>query len=407
MNTDYDAIVVGAGPAGSTAAMLLASAGWCVALIEKQLFPRRKVCGACVGAANLPLMSALGIGDAFNRLAGPQLREVALYCGERMVHAPLPPVPDARHQWGRALGRETFDVLLLERARELGVSVWQPWSMRRIDGSAGAFRCGIAMRAGRDLTELRAPVLIMANGSWEGEVGGRHSLASRPGDLFAFRANFGRAQLAPGVLPVFSIAGGYGGLVVADRGELTLAGCIRRDVLKACREAAPGQSAGEAFENYVRSHTGALRRVLEGAQRKGTWLGIGPIQPGIRRRWHRADGRFVIGNAAAEAHPIIGEGISMAMQSAWLLCSRLTAAGPANASADGLRDVGVSYASHWRKAFASRLRLAGTLAHLAMRPSLAPVVWPLFRHAPGLMTALARGAGKARPAPTAAPRDLH
>ena len=148
----------------------------------------------------------------------------------------------------------------------------------------------------------------------------------RSGDLFAFKANFSGSQLAPGVLPVISFAGGYGGLVIAENGQLTLAGCIRRDALKACRAAAPGQTAGEAFERYLRTDTVALRDALAGARREGTWLGIGPIQPGIRAPWHRADGRFMIGNAAAEAHPIIGEGISMAMQSAWLLCARLIAA---------------------------------------------------------------------------------
>src|SRR4026209_2899058 len=96
MKTSYDAIIVGAGPAGSTAAILLASAGWSVALIEKQPFPRRKVCGACIGASNLPLLAALGIGDAFAKLAGPELREVALYCGDRVVQAPLPAAPAAR-----------------------------------------------------------------------------------------------------------------------------------------------------------------------------------------------------------------------------------------------------------------------------------------------------------------------
>ena len=75
---EYDAIIVGAGPAGSTAAILLASAKWSVALIEKQTFPRRKVCGACIAASNMPILAALGIGDALARSAGPELREVAL-----------------------------------------------------------------------------------------------------------------------------------------------------------------------------------------------------------------------------------------------------------------------------------------------------------------------------------------
>jgi flavin-dependent dehydrogenase len=108
----------------------------------------------------------------------------------------------------------------------------------------------------------------------------------------------------------------------------------------------------------------------------------------------------MIGNAAAEAHPIIGEGISMAMQSAWFLCARLTAAGRTSASAETLQRVGVDYARQWRQAFAPRLHLAATLAHLAMRPGLAPIVWPLIERAPRLMTMMARGAGKARIVPT-------
>jgi flavin-dependent dehydrogenase len=399
VKTDYDAVIVGAGPAGSTAAILLASAGWSVALIEKQAFPRRKVCGACIGASNLPLLATLGIGDTFARLAGPELREVAVFCGDDVVQAPLPAVANARHPWGRALGRESFDTLLLERARELGVSVWQPWSMRAIDGSAGAFRCRIEARPTPRLAELRAPTVIMANGSWEVDPGGNRP-PRRSSDLFAFKANFSGSRLAPGLLPVISFPGGYGGLVIAENRQLTLAGCIRRDALKACRAAAPGQTAGEAFERYLRTGTRALRETLAGARRDGTWLAIGPIQPGIREPWNRTDGRFMIGNAAAEAHPIIGEGISMAMQSAWFLCERLIAARRVDCSADALQHVGADYASQWRQAFAPRLHLAATLAHLAMRPWLAPMVWPILERAPRLMTAIARGVGKARIAPT-------
>ncbi len=46
----YDAIVIGAGVAGATAAILLARAGWSVAVVEKSAFPRRKVCGECIAA---------------------------------------------------------------------------------------------------------------------------------------------------------------------------------------------------------------------------------------------------------------------------------------------------------------------------------------------------------------------
>ncbi|WP_136622814.1 FAD-dependent oxidoreductase, partial [Mesorhizobium sp. 10.2.3] len=41
----YDAVIIGAGPAGSSAALTLARRGWAVAIVEKSAFPRRKVCG--------------------------------------------------------------------------------------------------------------------------------------------------------------------------------------------------------------------------------------------------------------------------------------------------------------------------------------------------------------------------
>ena len=399
MTGDYDAIIVGAGPGGSSAAILLALAGWSVALVEKQAFPRRKVCGACIGASNVPLLEILGVAEEFARLAGPELREVALYCDDRAIQAPFPAMPNTAHPWGRALGRETLDILLLERARKLGVMVWQPCSLRTIRGRAGAYACEVETRPGLDCRVLRASVLIMANGSWEREPGVARPPARRGHDLFAFKATFSRSRLQPGVLPVISFEGGYGGLVIAEHGRLILAGCIRRDVLKACRAPGAARTAGEAFEFHLRRSTVALRDVLVDARREGPWLGSGPLRTGIRSPWRRSDGQLMIGNAAAEAHPIIGEGISMAMQSAWLLCSRLIDAGRAGGSSNALRRASIDYASEWKRTFVPRVHLAATLAHLAMKPSMAPLVGPIIRHAPGLLTTIARSAGKARAAP--------
>src|SRR5947199_10161016 len=101
MTTRYDAAIVGAGPAGAAAAILLARAGWSVALVERQSFPRRKVCGECVAASNLPLLDALGVGAAFATRAGAELHRVALMRGAETLVAPLPPAA-APHRWGRA-----------------------------------------------------------------------------------------------------------------------------------------------------------------------------------------------------------------------------------------------------------------------------------------------------------------
>src|SRR4026209_1203731 len=68
----YGVLIVGGGPAGSTAAILLSKAGWSVALIEKASFPRPKVCGEFISAASFPLLFELGVGKQFVALAGPE-----------------------------------------------------------------------------------------------------------------------------------------------------------------------------------------------------------------------------------------------------------------------------------------------------------------------------------------------
>ena len=130
MQSRFDAVIVGAGPAGSTAAILLARAGWSVALVERQSFPRRKVCGECIAASNLPLLHALGLGPAFEAAAGPELRHLVFMHGSRAVRAELPSDAGSRQPWGRALGRETLDTLLIEQARLAGATVLQPWFVR-------------------------------------------------------------------------------------------------------------------------------------------------------------------------------------------------------------------------------------------------------------------------------------
>ncbi len=394
MQTDFDAIIVGGGPSGSTAAILLAQAGWSVALIEKQAFPRRKVCGECIAATNLPLLHALGIGDAFDALAGPELREVGLFVGDAALTAPLPPHA-APHAWGRALGREHLDSLLVERAREAGATILQPCTVKRIAREGASHICH-AVDADHRETTLGAPILIAAHGSWEPDpaLEDKHR-TQRASDLFAFKANYRNARLAPGLLPVLAFPGGYGGIVLGDHGRTTLAFCIRRDALRASRMRMPGAKAASAALAHVVANCRGVRDALQGAELEATWLGVGPIQPGIRAPW-RDDGVFAVGNVAGEAHPILGEGMSMAIQSAWLLCERLIPQREALLAGAGHAAVGRDYAKAWRRSFVPRIRLASAFAHLAMRPNASVALLPLLRHWPGLLTAGARVGGKVR-----------
>ncbi len=405
MSTDYDAIVIGAGPAGATTAIRLAEAGWSVALVEKRDFPRRKVCGECIAATNLPLLDALGVGDAFRDLAGPELRRVGLFVGTRRIIAPLPPLDAGPHRWGRALGREHLDTLLLHRAAQVGVSVWQPWTVKHEEHDGANHACELVRTGGSDTVRLRAPVLVRAHGSWEPEPDANANAQTgaraphREGDLFAFKGTYRDARIEPGVLPVLAFSGGYGGMVLGDHGLTTVAFCVRRDTLRAQRSRHPGRKAAWAALEHVQTQCTGVRDVLADATQAADWLASGPIQPGIRAPW-RADGSFAVGNLAGEAHPIFGEGISMAIQSAWLLCDRLLAQpsrlSTQDVSPGQVAGVGRDYARQWHHQFAPRIRLAAVCAHLAMRPQAAAALLPVLQRAPGLLTMCARAAGKVR-----------
>ena len=393
----FDAVIVGGGPAGSTAAILLAQAGWSVALVEKSAFPRRKVCGECISATNLPLLHALGIGAAFEAMAGPQIREVALFAGKAVLTAPLPPFGDPRHPWGRALGREHLDSLLLARAAEAGATILQPCAIKRIAREGAVHRCD-GVDANGETIALRARVTIAAHGSWEPDPSWQETrLPHRASDLFACKATYRDTRLVPGLLPVLAFPGGYGGIVLGDHDRTTLAFCIRRDALRESRRRHSPRNAALAALAHVRTHCAGVRDALEGAEADAPWLSVGPIQPGIRRPW-RADGMFAVGNVAGEAHPILGEGMSMAIQSAWLLCERLIAGSDALLAGDASERarvaVGADYAAAWRRSFIPRIRLAAVLAHLAMRPRASGVLLPLLRRWPWLLTSGARAGGK-------------
>jgi flavin-dependent dehydrogenase len=378
----FDALVIGAGPAGSVAARLLAQAGWSVALVEKTEFPRRKVCGEFISAPSMAILEACGIAKDFLAAAGPPVTRIGLYAGEAMLAS------KSAQAWGRALGREHLDVLLRDAAVQAGAQLFQPaeitTAVRTSDGHH------LRLRDDRGEHDIVARIVIAACGSWN--VKGAFALSSAPArasDLFAFKGHFRGAALPNGLMPLLAFPGGYGGMVHSDDGRVSLSCCLRRDVLARAREIHGGKAA-EAALAHIAATTIGVRRALTSATLDGAFLSTGPIRPGIRARY--ADGVFFTGNIAGEAHPVIAEGISMAIQSSGLLAQCLIADG--RATSDRMR-AGADYAAAWRRRFAPRIHAAGFFAHLAMRDELRAASLAVIRRFPGLMTWGARLSGKA------------
>jgi flavin-dependent dehydrogenase len=328
--------------------------------------------------------------------AGPELRQIGWMGETRTLVAEFPACTLGPYRYGRALSRQYLDTLLVERALAHGVVVLQPARVRAIRGGPGAYQCEV--QSGQsNLPTLHAALVVDAHGSWQSGPGVSHHLSprrrQRPSDLFAFKTVFQGTRLEEGLLPVISLPGGYGGMVVADRGQATLACCLRRDTLSACRAMHRGRPAGEVVENFLRQNCRGVRESLEGAQRTGPWLAVGPLWPGA----HPATGGgiFRVGNAAGESHPLTGEGISMALQSATLLARELTRHSAANASCKA-PELQRRYAQAWQQAFSQRLQVAALYAHVAMRPYLAFTACGISARWPGLLAHAARLAGKAK-----------
>ncbi|MET3897423.1 2-polyprenyl-6-methoxyphenol hydroxylase-like FAD-dependent oxidoreductase [Devosia sp. UYZn731] len=392
MDKHFDAVIVGAGPAGTAAAIGLAQQGRSVAIVERSEFPRRKVCGEFTSAINVDLLDQLGVGAEFRAQAGPEVRRVALFAAGDAVEAPMPKGQGTA--FGRALGRDILDGLLLDAARAGGVTVFQPWRATKI--VAGVERSSVTIELATEQLQLKAPVIVAAHGSWEpGKLPTNLTKINRPHDFLGFKAHFIGGRLPRDLMPLIAFPGGYGGMVWADHDRLSLSFCIRRDALVAARRASSDGSAAEATFNHILRYCPGVAEALRGAELAGPWLAAGPIRPGIRRAY--ADDIFRVGNVAGESHPIIAEGIAMALQSGWILAAQLGQFDTWDSTARAA--AGRAYASVWRNQFATRIRLASVLSGLATSTNGAKLMHLVISRFPVSLSTGARLSGKTKTLP--------
>jgi flavin-dependent dehydrogenase len=133
MDSMYDVAIIGGGPAGSTAAIVLARKGRKVVVLEKEKFPRFHI-GESLLPASMDAFERLGLREKMDARFMPKFgAEISTACGTSVVRNYFKDGLRARHQQAYQVTRSEFDKLLLDTAAESGAEVREQTLVERLE----------------------------------------------------------------------------------------------------------------------------------------------------------------------------------------------------------------------------------------------------------------------------------
>jgi flavin-dependent dehydrogenase len=372
--SEPDLVVVGGGPAGSALAAMAAGAGARVVLVERDSFPRDKVCGEFLSAEGCAVLRQLGALDTLVEKGAPWMDAWCVtHPDGGTLSTPLPEIPGA----GRAaLGvtRELLDTTLLDVARSRGVEVFERVEVTAPvveDGAVVAVRTRRVGRA-RSGDALRGRVVVAADGRRSFLVRALDPGAGDPrrttiGSWFGLKVHLEGGAPPPGRVELHLFDGGYVGLAPVEGRRINLCLLVRVGALRAC-----GGSPERLLRERILRSPGAAR-VLEGATVVSDWKSIGPLRFGARRM--TIAGALLVGDAAGTVDPFAGEGMANALRGAEIALPVAL-----EAAARGGVDPGLArrYRRAWTRAIRPATRRARGLGFLFAHPRLAGIALRLL-----------------------------
>ena len=303
----FDIAIVGAGPAGSSAAISLIRKGYSVVLVDKSTFPRSKLCGDFLNPINWPLFDRLGVAEELLSLEHEKITGFRISCftGEEASF----PFPHHRGQplYGLGLNRLYLDHLLLKRAEREGATILEGKKVRDLSNDGGQWTITLTDPWGDET--LHSAFLIGADGrnSLVAERLGLAGPREKKGSFLAFQLHLRGVQGMNRQIQIHLFPGGYAGLAGVGGGITNLCFALEK------QRAKDHSSIESILENclYKNPH---LKDALKGSQQVSETQSTYPVHTSRRRS--SGDGFVLLGDSAYAPEPITGEGVYFALKSA-------------------------------------------------------------------------------------------
>jgi flavin-dependent dehydrogenase len=380
----YDVAIAGAGPAGTSAAIHLATQGARVLLVEQNRFPRPKLCGEFISPECVNHFERLGVADQMLSAGAVSLTQTIFYSRKgRSVNVPS--------EWfgagGRALGlsRAEMDQKLLERAKDTGALVLEDTHASELILDRGCVR-GLRLKCGSEIKDYHALVTVDATGRTRA-LARKLNIRRKPKHsryrLVAFKAHLENTQIAEGACEIYFYPGGYGGLSSVEGGASNFCFIASAKDVRRCGSDPEAVMRENVLQNPRACYTLAYAHARSG------WLSVS-LESFGRQKLVPAEGLLTIGDAAAFIDPFSGSGMLVALESGELAAQTITNQLERLRQSSSFAPLAVEYRAKYGKKFDSRLRICSLLRRAAFVPSLAEAAILFFGSSTRLRRKVAR-----------------